>query len=242
MWPRLAATTGTTSVGGAASASSPTTASIAAAASIPRIEPVPTTPAAAAAAAASVSAARRRCSATKAAPSAIESFESASTVIGRSVASPTISATSGIRDDPPMSRMRSSPWNVKPALSVTRANAPIVSAMWGRIRSSKSSRVSGSSVWKPGRSTWTVVSGSDDSASLARRPSSRSRTRAAAVAGSSASTAMPFALTKPTTLLENASSKSIPPRCSISSEVPISSKPVSVLRRIAASNVPPPKS
>ena len=121
----------------------------------------------------------RRCSATNAAPSAIECFGCASTAIGRPVDSRTISATSGMRDDPPTRRMRSTPSKPRLALLTARPSAPIVSVIRGRIISSNSSRVRRISVWRPGRTTWIVVSVSDERASFARRHSSRSRAMAA---------------------------------------------------------------
>ena len=103
----------------------------------------------------------------------------------RPVASRTISATSGIRELPPTSSI---------AVDARRTRGPR-SAPPGRARrSSRGSaagpsprtrpRVSRISVWRPGRKIWIVVSVSDDSASLARRHSSRRRAIAASVAGS----------------------------------------------------------
>ena len=168
--------------------SPPPATSVAEAASTARTAPAAAAAAAAAAASLSACAASRRCSATNAAPSAIECFGCASTAIGRPVDSRTISATSGMRDDPPTSRMRSTPSKPRPALLTARPSAAIVSVIRGRIISSNSSRVRRISVWRPGRTTWIVVSVSDESASLARRHSSRSRAMAARTAGSFGST------------------------------------------------------
>ncbi len=187
-------------------------------------------------------AASRRSSATNAAPSAIECFGWASTATGRPVASRTISATSGMREVPPTRRTRSTPSNPSPALLTARPSAPIVSVIRGRIISSNSSRVRRTSVWSPGRTTSIVVSVSDDRASFARRHSSRSRAMAASVAGSVGSTATPDVRTTAMTRVNIASSKSMPPSRSIPSGRPSCSNPASVLRRIVASNVPPPKS
>ena len=60
--------------------------------------------------------------------------------------------------------------------------------------------------------------------------------------GRSGRPSAPAARTRAMTLVKSASSKSMPPRRSIPSGRPSCSKPSSVLRRIVASNVPPPKS
>ena len=107
------------------------------------------------------------------------------------------------------------------ALDRPGRSASMVSLIRGRSSSSKSSRVRGTSVWsragRPGSSSRSRI----DRASLARLHSSRSRARAAAVAGSFESTVMTGRGGRgPTTLVKSASSKSIPPRRSIASDRP----------------------
>jgi hypothetical protein len=180
----------------AATASGPSVVPAPAAAAPAEATPATAAPAAAASAAAtavpSLAAASRRCSATKAAPSAIESFGCVATATGRPVDSRTISATSGIRDDPPTSRMPSRSPNSSPALCAARPSAATLSLIRGRINSSKSCRVRRISVSKPGSATWIEASVSVERASFARRHSSRKRSSAATVAGSCESTATPL--------------------------------------------------
>ena len=141
--------------------------------------------------------ARRARSATYAAPSAMVCLGCASTATGRPVVSRTISATSGIRDVPPTSSTRSSAVEPEAGAPAARPSASIVSRMRGRMMSSNSARVSRISVCRPGRKIATVASVSDESASLARRHSSRRRAIAARVAGSFGSIVTPAARTWP---------------------------------------------
>ena len=114
--------------------------------------------------------------------------------------------------------------------------------MRGRIESSNSDRVRRISVWMPGRKIGIVASVSDDSASLARRHSSRSRASAASVAGSLASTCTPLRGDQrhhpaEEGLVEVDAAESLQ-----ALGLAERSNPSSVLRRIVASKVPPPKS
>ncbi len=115
---------------------------------------------------------------------AIVSFGSASTLTGRPIDSLTIWATIGIRDVPPTSNTLLTSSVEMPAEAIVRCSAFTVSATRGRTICSSSSRVSRTSVCTPGNDTAMVASVSFDSASLARRQSSRNRAWPATTCGS----------------------------------------------------------
>jgi hypothetical protein len=82
----------------------------------------------------------------RAAPMAMANFGCASTAVGRPVAALIISATSGMRDVPPTSRIRSIAAISSPVLRTARSSDATVSSMRGRTIASNSVRVSRTSV------------------------------------------------------------------------------------------------
>ena len=167
---------------------------------------------------------------TSAAPVAIANFGWASSATGRPVPARTISATTGIRDVPPTSSTRLTCSMVMPADATARSSARTVSATRGRTIFSNSSRVSRTSVCTPGSATGIVVSLSFDSASFARRHSTRSRAWPGSVLGSVRSAPDTSPPSDRSTWARTAWSKSMPPRRSMPSGMPMSSKPVVVRR------------
>ncbi len=128
------------------------------------------------------------------------------------------------------------------AAASARCMAAIDNSSVGRMARSSSTRVSRTSVWMPGSSTGIVASVSVDSASFASTQSRRSRVSAAIVAGSSTSRASRASPSAVRTWLTTASSTSMPPSRSTPSGRPRIEKPSDVLRMIATSKVPPPRS
>ena len=177
-----------------------------------------------------------------AAPKAMASFGWASMAMGRPSSAATIWATSGMRDEPPTSRTALISSFDTRAERMARRRATMVSEMAGRIIASNSARVRRTSVCSPGSSTGIDTSVSLDSASLASMHSCRRRATAACAAGSSGSSRSSPSCTAWRTWAYTASSKSMPPRRSMPSGVPMISNPSCRRRTMAASKVPPPRS
>ncbi len=177
-----------------------------------------------------------------AAPKEMASFGWASMAMGRPSSAATICATSGMRDEPPTSSTALMSSSATLAERMARRSAVIVSLTAGRTMLSNSLRVRRTSVCRLGSSTGIDTSVSLESASLASMHSWRRRAMAASAEASSGSSWSRASPTASRTWATTASSKSMPPRRSMPSGVPIDSNPLAVRRTIAASNVPPPRS
>ncbi len=205
---------------------------------VPSAAPAPS-PAAAAGACPPASS---RAEVANAAPRATDALGSTSMARGRSNSSDRSWATSGMRDDPPMSRIALSSSARTPALSRAARRVTSVSARAGSIIASNSDRTTRTCEWAPGSITETVASESEDSASLASAQSFRRRVSAARTSGAgSRSVGGRSAL--PRTWSKISWSKSAPPSRSIPCGVPRTAKvSASVFRSTVASKVPPPRS
>ena len=126
----------------------------------------------------------RRAAPYRDAPIAIDSLGYGSRLIGREVASPTISATRGMRDVPPRSRTRATCSILMPAESTARSSERTVSLTCGRMSDSNSVRLRRTSVSSSCSATGISDSMSLERDSFARRHSSRRRTCLGRVWGS----------------------------------------------------------
>ena len=153
-----------------------------------------------------------------------------------------MSATNGIRDEPPANNTTFTSPNPTPAASTARRTHSTVSRKIGRIMSSNSTRVIRTCICTFGNNTDTDASESADNDSFANTHSARNRANAARTPTSPASNPPITSPTTPRTCVNTASSKSIPPNRSIPCPRPNTSNPPTDLRNTAASKVPPPKS
>ena len=162
----------------------------------------------------------------RAAPIATLCAGCGSTVAGTCSSAEIIWRTSGMREDPPVSRIVRTSIGLTPAARSARWVAAIVSASAGAIMPSSSERLSRTRMCRPGSATGMCVSVSSESASLASTQSRRSRASAAVTTSSSGSSRVAASPSAAITWPKTASSKSMPPRCSMPSGGPSKLEPV----------------